>query len=104
MKWRWKARKYDGAWAVVMRGPVDYEVAAINGRREDPEAIARFIAAAPELLEALRLALPAVAMHTPAGALFWPEGTPKTEDGEVDLPRIASLIGVAIAKATGGGT
>ncbi len=50
-------------------------------------------------LDALRLALPAVAMHTPAGAMMWPENTPKTESGDPDLSRIAGLIAVALAKA-----
>ena len=51
------------------------------------------------MLKALRLALPAIAMHTKAGALFWPSFTPKTETGEPDLERIASLVNVAIANA-----
>lgn len=53
MKERWKARCYDGGWSVVMARGTDYEIAAINGRRENPEAIARLLSASPELRDAL---------------------------------------------------
>ena len=63
-------------------------------------ADALLIGASPELLAALRLALPAVAMHTRHGAESWPAGYPKTEAGDPDMERIAEILRAAIAKAT----
>lgn len=65
--------------------------------------VANLLNAAPELLAALSLALPALAMHTPDGARGWPAETPWTENDEPDLRRIAEIIRAAIAKATGEG-
>lgn len=68
---------------------VHYEAIAYSA---NAKAEARAIAAVPELIAALRLALPAVAMHTPNGARTWPEDTPHTETGEIDLVQIAHTL------------
>ncbi len=64
-------------------------------QRREVQAINR------ELLDVLRLALPAVAMHTPDGARAWPDDTPMTRDDEVDLAAIAVRIRAIIERAEG---
>jgi hypothetical protein len=74
----------------------------IYGEDAELKANGKLIAAAPELLEALRLATETVALHTGNGANFKGIDYPRCPNGEdVDYEAVLKQCRALIAKATG---
>jgi len=87
----WQACAGLGAWNVTTIGkPRTFNICAINTNRVGQEANARLIASAPDLLEALKVALNE--LHHP-GAF--------NHSNPHDAPEVTEYLEAAIAKAEG---
>jgi len=71
-QWPWVAKAGAGRWNVTTSGaPRTFNICSINTDREDQETIARLIAAAPCLLEALVRLMPYVPTPCQPGDEEW---------------------------------
>jgi hypothetical protein len=75
---------------------------SIQGKQlEDAlERAALCVNAHDTLVAALRLALPALDMHTSYGARSWPANTPKDGNGDVSIQAIADMVRAALENVT----